>query len=1624
MNVNITAPNHAKSNLGRWMRLLTWTTVLAVLAGVLPLQPGMAGIASNGGSFANDGAQLLANPTGARYVSATINSLVSDIPAGKIYVGGDFLGISDASTSVDRENFVRLLSDGTIDASFAVTTGDTVRTMMKVDGDLYVGGDFSSDGTEDSWDGSGAFRSSRLLRINRTTGAINRAWVPSSLSNVYSMAYVTGTTNYLFAGMSGSGYLKALNVITGSTYVTISDYDDTVRALAWDGNYLYVGGEQFGTNGKPDYLRRYTFDGATFTYDTVWQPTVANSGLFDDWVRAMLIHDGYLYVAGDWNDPGGNGEQEALVRIPLTSTTGVIDPDWIPGIESNIYALAVSGNLLYTGGNDNDYHGALRYVLGSGTPVRDVDFNPAFSFAQTTGIPAAPSSDDYKDVNAILPLTTTVLYGGDFATVNGVLRPGGLAMVSSSASTVPNAPTMSAPSGSGSGPYTFSGTAQEGVRVWLYDGESVVSSTVVPAGGAWSFTTSGNLAVGEHVFVARTQPVYEIGLPTLLPTAESAPYTLTVGGASSAVGATYVVTFSGSGQNGSLKILQAGGADLINVYDPVSLSPKDSTNSRSLNAPGAAPVNSAQLIVMGYDIDWPTGEWDYVYLNGHELGRLTGASNTWNATVFDIPDLSWVNDGANTLQFKVTAYGETHYDHWTANIAGVTLLIDGGAGDRATLQSLEAPLPAGGVVQPTAVFTTAAETQFRVELQLVDPNGDTVASNQSADVVLTIDERYTVTVPITYAVASYTGYSVRAMLYALVDTVWVPQGSLQTYFDMPATAARSGTGSGTVTSTPAGISCGVTCTAYFDYATVLTYTAVPTSGSKFTGWSGACSGTGACVVTLTAELPVTATFELKSTDAYLTALNLSAGTPSPAVVSTTTAYTATVGRNVASLQLTPTLSSQYANYTITLASGPCVGNVCSLAVGANRITITVTAEDGATTQDYVLTVTRLTATDAQLTALDLSPGTLAPVFVSSTTSYTAEAPNGTTQVQVTATTSDVRATVAYASSAGGCQGAYCSVAAPTTWITVTVTAEDGTTTRQYFIEITVADANASNDASLIMLDIEPGALAPAFVSTTTSYAANVPNGTTQVLVTTTVNDANATVAYASSAGGCQGAYCSVAAPKTWITVTVTAEDGTTTRQYFIEITVADANASNDASLIMLDIEPGALAPAFVSTTTQYEAVVPNGTTQVLVTATVNDANATVGYASSAGGCQGAYCSVAAPKTWITVTVTAEDGATTRQYFIEITVADANASNDAHLMNLAIDPGTLAPVFVSTTTQYEAVVPNETEVVTVTATPSDLNAVVTYAALPGMCQMPDLRQTGGFPAIPCTMQVGVNVITVTVTNGDVVQEYVITITRAAPLTTIDRVWPGTGLPEGGMPVQIFGTGFAAALTVTVGPYTDGLMIDVPFVRTNDGQIDFVMPAGVAGQRVSVTVQTANSAQTAVNAFTYVEPQVIEFEGETGGVFTTTDGVVVTIPPQGVSGSFFITMTPLPPEPGVPGNVLMYSFRLDAVLNGTPLATLTNPVTIKLPIDENIFAIADGERPWLYSWTADGRPQTAVGTTVDGGQRLVVGGRWILVRGQEYNAGTQVVTVTLRPMGVYALSTLRLRAYWFPLVPVVQ
>lgn len=68
------------------------------------------------------------------------------------------------------------------------------------------------------------------------------------------------------------------------------------------------------------------------------------------------------------------------------------------------------------------------------------------------------------------------------------------------------------------------------------------------------------------------------------------------------------------------------------------------------------------------------------------------------------------------------------------------------------------------------------------------------------------------------------------------------------------------TGDGTVTSNPAGIACGADCSDVFVPGASVILSAVADAGSMFVGWSGPCSGTGRCVLTIAAATEVTASF--------------------------------------------------------------------------------------------------------------------------------------------------------------------------------------------------------------------------------------------------------------------------------------------------------------------------------------------------------------------------------------------------------------------------------------------------------------------------------------------------------------------------------------------------------------------------------------------------------------------------------------------------------------------------------------------------------------------------------------------------------------------------------------------
>ena len=99
--------------------------------------------------------------------------------------------------------------------------------------------------------------------------------------------------------------------------------------------------------------------------------------------------------------------------------------------------------------------------------------------------------------------------------------------------------------------------------------------------------------------------------------------------------------------------------------------------------------------------------------------------------------------------------------------------------------------------------------------------------------------------------------------------------------------SMSGNGSGTITSSPAGINCPTACSANFPSGTQVMLTATLGNSSTFAGWGGACSGTSTtCTITLTATQNVTAGFTAIQAGNYqLTVTDTTSGSASGSVTS-------------------------------------------------------------------------------------------------------------------------------------------------------------------------------------------------------------------------------------------------------------------------------------------------------------------------------------------------------------------------------------------------------------------------------------------------------------------------------------------------------------------------------------------------------------------------------------------------------------------------------------------------------------------------------------------------------------------------------------------------------------------
>jgi hypothetical protein len=144
--------------------------------------------------------------------------------------------------------------------------------------------------------------------------------------------------------------------------------------------------------------------------------------------------------------------------------------------------------------------------------------------------------------------------------------------------------------------------------------------------------------------------------------------------------------------------------------------------------------------------------------------------------------------------------------------------------------------------------------------------------------------------------------------------------------------AGSGAGGVTVTSSPTGIHCGAACSADFPKGTAVTLTP---AGAGFAGWSGGCTGTGTCLVTLNADTTVTAAFTAAPGTAKLVVTTAGTGTgtitSSPAGINCGAACSAQLGQGTVELVATAANGSTFAGWNNSTGNASCSGiGTCSI----------------------------------------------------------------------------------------------------------------------------------------------------------------------------------------------------------------------------------------------------------------------------------------------------------------------------------------------------------------------------------------------------------------------------------------------------------------------------------------------------------------------------------------------------------------------------------------------------------------------------------------------------------------------------------------------------------------------
>jgi len=392
------------------------------------------------------------------------------IDGDNLYIGGSF---SSFKSNPSNKYLIKMSkSTGVVDNSFLPNLNGSVSKIV-VDGtDLYISGNFTTvNGTTRQY----------LAKIDKATGALNTTFDTSNAggSEPYSFS-VDSTSIYIWGGFTSYKGLTRQNLVkidkntaaVDTAFDTSSGFGSIVRAVAIDGNDMYVGGNFTNYKGNT----RYYF--AKINKDTAAEVDASGTGwsttnyIFGNTVWDIVVDGTSLYVGGDFTHYKGRNNVGRIIKIDkitgneidaagtnwsaptlsdsyisqifiqssrifaigasitiaggfpvnrlvkVNKSTNLIDTAFNSnlgsGFNGEVFCLCLDSSDLYVGGSFDSYKGNTRQriVKIDKTTAAEVDANGT-GFAITTGFTGNGT------VNTFLIDGTSLYVGGDFSGYKG-----------------------------------------------------------------------------------------------------------------------------------------------------------------------------------------------------------------------------------------------------------------------------------------------------------------------------------------------------------------------------------------------------------------------------------------------------------------------------------------------------------------------------------------------------------------------------------------------------------------------------------------------------------------------------------------------------------------------------------------------------------------------------------------------------------------------------------------------------------------------------------------------------------------------------------------------------------------------------------------------------------------------------------------------------------------------------------------------------------------------------------------------------------------------------------------------------------------------------------------------------